>query len=212
MDLKIIEADKSKLHTEKEAIQMLRIGSGSVTYVDFHKPHVFEIFTVGYINSLAEYLRSRGDNIIIEVGAGDGRLSEYLRQKGIKIIATDDYSWDIPKLFDVEKISNIQALEKYSPNIIVSCWMPYGSDWTPTFRKFSSVKEYIIIGEASGGCVGSESIWEDHPGFTELWDNPYDKDLIEPYPFATQYCRTDSAYSNDSVNRHSWTHVFRRTK
>lgn len=106
----------------------------------------YELWTREYIFGLAKYLldriaemdRQQGaqqtDTIILDVGAGDGRLAYFLRramkeQKQIKspssqqvnlptIIATDDGSWKAPlysnRHIQVEQLSAIESLQKYA--------------------------------------------------------------------------------------------------
>jgi len=115
----------------------------------------YELWTKDYIFGLAGYLLERMDEmnrrsdlafttppietIILDVGAGDGRLVYFLRrameeiakkenrhskeeeqQPGLPtIIATDDGSWKAPiydnKHIRVEQLSAIEALDKYGP-------------------------------------------------------------------------------------------------
>lgn len=57
-----------------------------------------------------------------------------------------------------------EALKKYKPDIVISSWMPYTEDWTKDFRTFSSVKEYILIGEPDNGCCGHPwKMWGANP-------------------------------------------------
>lgn len=133
---------------------------------------IFEFWTKEYIHALSTYLAQRVEalggteenpTVILEVGAGDGRLTHFLQEKmnelmpgKVKIIATDSSDWKIPLAFPVEKMSHNEALEKYKPKIVISSWMPYQYDWTADFRAAESVDEYILIGEADGGCCGDE--------------------------------------------------------
>ena len=38
--------------------------------------------------------------------------------------------------------------------MILTSWMPLGEDWTNVMRRCNSVEEYLLIGEADGGCCG----------------------------------------------------------
>jgi len=148
----------------------------------------YELWTRDYISGLARYLLDRIDDmdhsspketIVLDVGAGDGRLAYFLRQ-GMEefrrksssanipsIVATDDGSWRAP-LYDnrhilVEKLSAVESLDKYGPRLdedgnaktrlIVLCsWMPPGQDWTAAFRRpihNTDAKERTEEGERS---------------------------------------------------------------
>ena len=136
----------------------------------------YELWTRDYIFGLAQYLHDRtieldrnrtspfhGETIILDVGAGDGRLAYFLRRAMSElqfenvptIIATDDGSWNAPiynnQYIQVEKLSVIESLKKYGPKrndthndrddavprrLIVLCsWMPPATDWTADFRQ-----------------------------------------------------------------------------
>jgi len=114
----------------------------------------YELWTKDYVFGLAQYLLDRiaemdrhaassstqstppTETIILDVGAGDGRLVFFLRKamKEIRasnppeqqslptIIATDDGSWKAPIYnnhhIQVEQLSAIQALDKYGPKTV----------------------------------------------------------------------------------------------
>lgn len=146
---------------------------------------IYEILTQEYVSALAEILQPYKK--ILEVGAGDGRLSHFLRQRlpNAAIVAIDDYSWGIEPLFQVEKMGIKTGLNKYCPEIVVSSWMPYRVDWTIAFRKCHGLKGYILIGETEHGCCGRASVWRDkyiQDGFAR-----YDLNELQKL----QICRTD---------------------
>jgi len=126
---------------------------------------VWEIITKEFIGSWANYLLPRiiklnSDGIkpvkFLEVGAGDGKLSKFLeialKVKGadVEFLAVDDASWQKEGRAqfgnNVEKIDYQQALNSYSPDIVISSWMPFTQDFTANFRKTKSVKGYILLG------------------------------------------------------------------
>jgi hypothetical protein len=161
------------------------------TFCELHD--IYQLWTQEYVDRLGDYLRQRvqsfaGETIVLDVGAGDGLLTEALDEyfaqqprrsnhrkfRVPKIIATDDGSWKIsPKAwvesFSVEEALHIHASDCHSKQVIVLCsWMPMGEDWTKLFRE-KNVQEYILIGEADDGQCGDN--WE-------TWGNPF---------YSTQY-------------------------
>lgn len=179
---------------------------------------VFEFLNEEFIDRLSDYLAKRIEElkgseespiIILEVGAGNGRLSHFLRQKlqekvpgKFKIIAVDSGEWGIKPVFEVEKMDYREALKKYNPQIIICSWMPYKVDFTGDFRATASVKEYILIGETDGGCCGDEWLtWGYRPLSYE--EGEEEKSLTPPYAedgferedlmdiSRKQICRTD---------------------
>jgi hypothetical protein len=112
---------------------------------------VYDLFTDEYVEGLAEHLKGR--KLIVEVGAGSGRLSHLLRRKlgsRSEIIATDSGSWSrmrgLRPVYPVVKCDYSTALSTYNPDAIITSWMPMNQDWTSAFRKKESCQEYILIG------------------------------------------------------------------
>ena len=73
------------------------------------------------INALAAYLKNKK---CLEVMAGCGSISKCLKDKGIDIIATDNYSWNNHCWFnknnnwcDIENIDCVKAIQKYGQSI-----------------------------------------------------------------------------------------------
>jgi hypothetical protein len=89
-----------------------------------------------------------GNRSCLEIGAGDGTLTRFLAEKGIRIYATDDYSWsrnvEYPKT--VEKLSAKQALDKYQPQAVICSWPPPGNTFEQKVFSTRSVDIYIVIG------------------------------------------------------------------
>ncbi|MEK7166794.1 MAG: hypothetical protein AAB732_00015 [Patescibacteria group bacterium] len=158
---------------------------------DPDKKHpVFEFLNEEFINAFSDYLFQQIKNLdefktnkpitILEVCAGNGRLTYFLQQKfekilseKVKIIGTDSKQWGLKTFFPVEKLDYKAAIKKYQPEIIICSWMPPEEDFTKDFRSFESVKEYILIGESDNNCCGNRWL---------TWGINYDKkDQIIPY-------------------------------
>lgn len=132
---------------------------------------IYEVLNTEFIDKLSAYLahrlnelsRSIQGPIILELGAGNGRLSHFLQMQlqakfggNFKIIATDTGAWGkIQPSFPVEKVpSNEDALMRHRPQIVICSWMPAREDWTKDIRQMPSVEEYVLIGEIDGGDCG----------------------------------------------------------
>lgn len=123
----------------------------------------YQVYTQEFITSLAKYISNRvkilgGDVTIIELGAGDGRLSKFLTESpffptNTKIIASDSKDWeqkgDTNKSINVLKMDYQLTLKKFAkkPTIVISSWMNIDVNWTPTFRSNKAIVEYILIGD-----------------------------------------------------------------
>jgi hypothetical protein len=170
---------------------------------------LYEIYTKEFIERFSDFLVEQvkelknGDKLItiLEVGAGNGRLTYFLNDRLkkifsdlVKFIAIDSGESEIKEAFPktiVEKIDYREALKKYKPQIVICSWMPHGEDWTSDFRSEDSVEEYILVGE-EGGCCGN---------FAETWGDassknyPYKADNFERYKLSdlanVQFSRID---------------------
>lgn len=127
---------------------------------DFTKHNVkinnYQVYTQEFIESLASYLHSRNLRIV-EVGAGDGRLTYFLKRStfgdDLDIRATDIKDWEdkgkTNTSVDVEKLGYLEALKKYSTEklLVLSCWMNVDVAWAKDFRAEPMVQEYVLIGD-----------------------------------------------------------------
>lgn len=144
-------------------------------YTQFHyKNHNYQVYTQEFVASLAAYLIERNLKVV-EVGAGDGRLTFFLKQflnNKVTIVATDIKDWEdkgkTNQSLDVEKLGYMEAIEKYAtePILVLSCWMNVDVNWTADFRKNPNVKEYIMIGDVfRTGGFGEEWYLPENSGF-----------------------------------------------
>ena len=134
----------------------------------------YQVYTQEFIASLGSYLLKRGLPVL-EVGAGDGRLTYFLKQQcgdAVSIIATDIKDWEekgqTNASQDVEKLGYLEAIEKYAtvPTLILSCWMNVDVNWTADFRAQPNIKEYILIGDVfRTGGYGAEWYLPENSGF-----------------------------------------------
>lgn len=191
---------------------------------------VFEVLTQEYIDGLSNYLIKRATELdtvssrplrVLEVGAGNGRLTHFLKQAvatkaqiDLDLTATDSGSWQIPPAFEVTQLPQDDALILFQPDIVIASWMPYKADWTPEFRNTSTVQEYILIGESHGGNCGSDATWGCAPldddyypieGYIpEFEQDGFDLEFVDVA--SEQLCRTDY----DIPGYHSHTASFKR--
>lgn len=171
---------------------------------------VFEVWTKEYIEHFSNYLLDRANvlgatkenpTVILEVGAGDGKLSYFLTQQlkksgtdTIKIFTTgyDNDVFQIKSPYNnVEKLSEKEALKKYNPSIVICSWMLNNVDWTPDFRNTKSVQEYILIGP-EGPC-GTEETWYATPDDFKV--------IVHPDISEFQISRTDILYGSKKIEQ-----------
>jgi len=198
---------------------------------------ICEVFNYEYLWGLAAYLKRRIGELqgavkkkkaendkelpsvtILEVGAGNGRLSHFLNeflkqeedlQGKYSLIATDleGNVGDFSNQFPVVKLDSPQSIKTYRPTIILCSWMSMQLDLTSDFRKSKHVKEYILIGEVDYGVSGTyKETW----GLPSKEKAPYEKDgfkrIVLEKLSMFQIGRSDHPF----VRFHSQTTVFRR--
>jgi len=188
---------------------------------------LYEILTQEYLEKLAEYMEERINFllqkfpppiVIVEVGAGDGKLTHFLdeklKERGVtdyRIVATDGGKWGIKKLHRVEQETHKEALWDFQPHIVLSQWMCKTEDWTKDVRDEPSVQEYVLISPPDSNTCGLT--WD-------TWGIPYtqkEQGSIPPYAqdgfvrvdlselSELQLCQKDTM-----TQRHSATTSFRR--
>lgn len=121
--------------------------------------------------------------VVVEVGAGNGRLAHclkrYLKEKSpsgieIKYIAIDPAHESSKRHTEIEPLNDLEAINQYSPDILLMSYMPAYTDLTAAWRTSENLKEYILIGNASPSISGTEETW----GYTD-YVPPFTKDGFE---------------------------------
>jgi 2-polyprenyl-3-methyl-5-hydroxy-6-metoxy-1,4-benzoquinol methylase len=113
-----------------------------------------------YSSRLIKELAALIDNrLCLEIGAGDGTLSRLLFAAGIRVTATDDYSWShtISYPDTVERIDAREALKKYQPQVTICSWPPPNNRFERHMFTTESVSLCIVIGSRHKFASGN---WE----------------------------------------------------
>ncbi len=157
---------------------------------DGSKIYVHEIWTEEYIQALADHYgsmiaESAQKNpdvpfVLLEVGAGDGKLGHFLRKElqkrygdKVSVTVTDKKAAASHSPFPVLQQGYQEALDaqlaQYGKvDAVMASWMPPYQDWTETFRdpKYR-IQEYLLIGEDEPGVSGTLETWSEYPGFSQ---------------------------------------------
>lgn len=113
-----------------------------------NKQGIYCFYSKDLIRELAVRI---GQNPCLEIGAGDGTLTAFLRMQQMDCRATDDYSWEhyIQYPDFVEKLDAKSALKKYSPKVVICSWPVPGNHYEKHVFRTESVDLYIVIGTRS---------------------------------------------------------------
>jgi len=122
-----------------------------------------------YSGQLIEKLAALIDGrTCLEIAAGDGTLSRFLNDTGVRITATDDGSWTHSVKFpdSVEKRNAKEALATHAPEVVICSWPPAGNDFEARVFKTRSVQMYIVIGSRHKFAAGNWNEYNRQSTFT----------------------------------------------
>lgn len=187
-------------------------------YIHDTEAPLFELFTLEYVDGMAKYLAERIEDEgkkkgfpvkILEIGAGNGRLTHLLQQRlneqvpgKFEMTATDSKEWpyEIKTHYPVEVLDHKQAVEKHKPQIVLCSWMLPNIDLSAEIREAKSVDEYILIGDKKC-CGNAEKTWgyqQTSPQFEKDGFTQQQLEELERY----QIGRTDEYL--DSLEEPEW--------
>lgn len=146
-------------------IALFRFVWGFITQKRFlmplvRKKGIYCFFSREFADRLAGMIRGMRT---IEIAAGDGTLSGFLREHGAEVTATDDRSWSHSIEFpdSVEDLAAGPALKKYAPEAVICSWPPSGNTFEKEVFRTPSVRLYIVVGSRHGYAFG------DHKAYAE---------------------------------------------
>lgn len=123
-----------------------------------------------------------GDRPVLEIAAGDGTLSRFLTDQGVRITATDDHSWSHQVQYGdgVREQSARQALREHRPQVVLCSWPPSGNDFERLVFATESVELYISIGTRSRLAAGSWPAYEQQTNFDMTVDERLSAQVLPP--------------------------------
>ncbi len=110
------------------------------------------------VEALAGMIASRS---CLEIGAGDGTLTRFLRDSGVELTATDNHAWQNAVEYPewVIKLDAREALTTYSPQVVICSWPPSQNNFERCVFATPSVQLYIVIGSRHQFAFGN---WKDY--------------------------------------------------
>lgn len=140
---------------------------------------IYCFYSRDFVRTLAKLI---GPRKTLEIGAGDGTLTRFLKGCGVKVTATDDYSWGHRIMYpsDVVKCDAVSALERYAPEVVVCSWPPAENPFEHHIFQTSSVQLYIMIGSQYQVASGSWGAYSEQENFEMVEAAELAKMLIPP--------------------------------
>jgi hypothetical protein len=131
---------------------------------------------------IKELAHEIGDRKALEIAAGDGTLSRFLRTEGVDITPTDDHSWnhaiDFPD--DVEDHDAVSALREHQPQVVICSWPPAGNRFEEHVFQTPSVDLYVVISSQHAFASGNWDAYERQTEFTYEQDETLSRLVLPP--------------------------------
>jgi len=119
---------------------------------------IYCFYSDAFIRSVAKIAAGRA---CLEIAAGDGTLSRFLRDAGVAVTATDNHSWGDRISFpaDVERLEATQALRKCAPEVVLCSWPPSRNEFEREVFRTPSVQVYLVVVSKYRFACGN---WDDY--------------------------------------------------
>ena len=130
-----------------------------------------------------------GKRTCLEIAAGDGTLTRFLADRGVSIMATDDYSWKhevkYPE-FVIRKDAG-EALREYAPDVVLCSWPPAGNAFEQQVFRTKSVKLYIVVSSRHRFAAGNWDDYQQQSAFEREEDEALSRSVLPPELDAAVY-------------------------
>lgn len=140
---------------------------------------IYCFYSRSLVAALAELI---GDRTCVEIAAGDGTLSRFLREVGVDVVATDDLSWasviDYPA--DVVKESARSSLQKRAPQVVLCSWPPTDNDFERLVLSTPSVQLYVVLSSTDELNAGDWATYRRQTDFDMTTDARLSRLLLPP--------------------------------
>ena len=123
-----------------------------------------------------------GNRSCLEIAAGDGTLSRFLADAGVRITATDDHSWSDSITFpeSVLRQDAHTALRLHQPQVVVCSWPPAGNPFEQHVFTTPDVEQYIMIGSRHQAATGNWRAYREQTGFDFAEDPTLSRLVLPP--------------------------------
>ena len=138
---------------------------------------IYCFYSKPLVRALAEII---GDRSCLEIAAGDGTLSRFLRAAGVDVVATDDHSWSSVRFTDaVLREDAREALRSRRPEVVLCSWPPAGNPFEREVFATPSVELYVVISSRHEFASGDWAAYRAQEAF-EFAEQPELSRLVLP--------------------------------
>lgn len=140
---------------------------------------IYCFYTRELVAELAALIGSRN---CLEIGAGDGTLTRFLKARGMQVTATDNHGWNNSVSYPdwVVKLDACAALNKYKPEVAICSWPPAHNDFERCVFETSCVHLYIVIGSRHRFAFGNWETYQKQQDFELIEDKRLAELLLPP--------------------------------
>lgn len=125
---------------------------------------IFCFYSRQFVKRLAAII---GERHCLEIAAGDGTLTRFLRDSGTRVTATDDYSWEHKIAYpeSVIRMDARSALRYYPSKVVLCSWPPAGNDFEREIFCSESIDTYVAIVSVHRAASGNWRSYQDQTSF-----------------------------------------------
>lgn len=140
---------------------------------------IYAFYSKELVTALAQVIDGRP---ALEIAAGDGSLSRFLRAAGANITATDDRSWSHAIRYpdDVAKLDATSALARYRPRAVLCSYPPPKNTFEASVLADDAVETYIVITTRHRFAAGDWDAYAAQKAFTMTADDALSRLILPP--------------------------------
>jgi len=125
---------------------------------------IYCFYSLELVKALAALV---GGRPALEIAAGDGTLSRFLRERGADVRATDDQSWAHAVTYpaDVERLDAAAALARHRPRAVLCSFPPPGNGFERRVFTTPGVELYLVVTTRHRFAAGDWAAYERQTAF-----------------------------------------------
>jgi hypothetical protein len=125
---------------------------------------IYCFYSRQFVDELKQIIGTRS---CVEIAAGDGTLTRFLRNAGVDVAAYDDHSWahtiDFPD--DVAQLDAVEVLQRHRPQVVLCSFPPADNRFEERIFKTASVETYVVVTAKHRGTSGNARAWQEQTAF-----------------------------------------------